>query len=71
MFTLFHITQDSICLFCRKSEEMSSLKPMQDKQWCTAKNASMKRKGLKTDQYSHATSIIQTSPAYEQYWYHS
>lgn len=60
------------CLFCKKSEvQMPKLKPMQEKQWNTAKHASIKRKFLKKDQYNDATIIIQTSETHEQYWYHS
>lgn len=44
---------------------------MQEKQWNTAKQASIKRKLLKKDQYIDSTIAIQTSQTHEQYWYHS
>lgn len=50
---------------------MPKVKPMQEKQWDTAKQASIKRKSLKKDQYSDATVIIETSRTHGQYWYHS
>lgn len=70
LLSLFQFPTDASCLFCKKTD-VPSLKPMQEKQWNTAKQASIKRHSLKKDQFNDATSIIQASVTYEQYWYHS
>jgi len=44
---------------------------MQEKQWNTAKQASIKRNYMKKDQFIDATTIIQTSATHEHYWYHT
>ena len=67
---LFQSPTDVSCLFCKRNDT-PNLKPMQEKQWNTARQASIKRNSLKKDQFIDATSIIQASATYKQYWYHT